>query len=266
MALPSSGSSAQEPQFKGFFVRKQSVNNLNQSKDEMKRLDEGSTVPPLPPQRVKLADAGVFVIAAIWCLIGYLLITPSIPSAIKGLALGVQLLYESYIVFDHVPVFFTNTVFTTARINYQNIRLSYFWCCEALAGWFAYLVLGAHPYVLLNTPNHLYFLFCEFYGGIVTSEYFNYGRKGMWLNFAVLWDVAIHVTCVHASFCWLLGASSAGSYIALWLAAVCAGTSWFHGEYMRLGHFLVYIVGAEHATSYRQWAALRWFCPTRTQK
>lgn len=235
----------QDPQFTGFFVRRQCVMDLDACKENMRRLAEKRTVSPLPPQRVSLADAGVLVIAAVWSTIGYLVVTPSVPSTIKLIALGMQMLYESYIVFDHVPVFFTNCVFTTARVNYQNIRSSHFWSCEAFAGWFAYLALGAHPFVLLNTPNHFFFILCEF-RGIVTAEYFNYGVKGMWLNVAVLWDVAIHVVSAHAAFCWLAGASSAGSCIALWLVAICVGTSWFHKEYMRLGHFLVHVMGEKH--------------------
>ena len=244
--------------FRGYFVRGQSYNSstMHKAQNTMRQISEGEATTPIPPQTMNYKDALVLLVAAFWSTLAYLVLDPAMSGTVKVVSVLVYLLYESYIVFDHVPVFFTNCVFTTARVNYQNIRFSCFWSCEAMAGWFAYFVLSAHPFVLSNTPNHFYFIFCEF-NGIVTSEYFNFGRKGMWLNYAVLMDVAAHVAGAHAGLGWLLdGATSA--YTIVWLAVICVGTSWFHSQYMRLAHLLVYIVGDEHATSYRKTAIYHW--------
>ena len=201
----------------------------------------------------------VLLVAAFWGLLAYLVREATVSHAAKNTAIVVYLLYESYIVFDHIPVFFTNTVFTTARFNYQNIRSSCFWSCEAMAGWFAYFVLFAHPFVLLNTPNHFYFMYAEF-NGVVTSDYFNYGRKGMWLNIAVLQDVACHVVGAHAGLSLLLGSTTL-AFTIMWTVAICAATTWFHRDYMRLAHFLVYVVGEKHANGYRKTAIYIWLFP-----
>eukprot|EP00316_Scyphosphaera_apsteinii_P001444 CAMPEP_0119315060 /NCGR_PEP_ID=MMETSP1333-20130426/34342_1 /TAXON_ID=418940 /ORGANISM="Scyphosphaera apsteinii, Strain RCC1455" /LENGTH=311 /DNA_ID=CAMNT_0007320289 /DNA_START=52 /DNA_END=987 /DNA_ORIENTATION=+ len=211
---------------------------------------------PLPPRQTTWKDfASLCAIVAFTCT--------SIPAICSGnlLATALLMLYENYIIVDHFPFFFTNTVYTTARINYEYTPVTLFWGAEAASSIIARRSAGAPAFVLGNVPNHVYFILANFFQ-VATSQYFVWGKKRMWLNVAVLFDVVCHSTNLWCYY------TIVGSRLLVPLFPSCPGwamvtalcianfafmfalTTWIHYDFMRLGHFLVYLNMAP--TSYRQ--------------
>lgn len=163
------------------FLPRQSLEDL-----KLKNPDEPEA--PLPPRQTTWKDfASVCAIVALTCM--------SIPAIRSGnlFATALLMLYENYIIVDHFPFFFTNTVYTSARINYEYTPVTLFWGTEAASSIIARRSAGAPAFVLGNVPNHIYFILANFFQ-VATSQYFVWGKKRMWLNVAVLFDVVCHST------------------------------------------------------------------------
>merc|ERR1712187_693227 len=103
-----------------------------------------------------------------------------------------MLLYEAYIVFDHFPFIFTNDVYTSARVNFENTDVTAFWGMEATSSIISYAALGSPWWVMGNIPNHVSFIFFNYYMRVATSETFQYGRKRWYLIVAVAYDISLH--------------------------------------------------------------------------
>lgn len=145
--------------------------------------------------------------------------------------------YHCYILLDHVAVFWTTELFDTAEFHFKHLSIL-FWIMEASSGALAF-ANGAHWYVLLNIPNHLFF--CRAYFLENTSQYFEWGFKPWWLNVAVMHDVIIHMLCLYAYLRRYLGRYAHHSTIAL-TAAMTIGTFLFHKDKVHLAHILIHTV------------------------
>jgi len=70
------------------------------------------------------------------------------------------IVYECYIVFDHIPFLCTNDLYTSARFNYERTGPHVFWGMEAMASIVSGLSSINAPFVVfLNLPNHFFFIF-----------------------------------------------------------------------------------------------------------
>ncbi len=107
------------------------------------------------------------------------------------------LVYECYIVFDYLPFLFTNDLYTSARVNYENLPVSLFWGLEAMASIVSYASVGTPVIVLANIPNHAFFIFANYGLRVATSKAFIWGKKGSTVRiiFRVTCDIAVHMAC-----------------------------------------------------------------------
>lgn len=154
-------------------------------------------------------------------------------------AIGVTLmvLYHCYILLDHVAVFWTTQLFETAEFHARFLHCVLFWTLElgsAILGF----ANGAYWYVLLNIPNHLFFIYSDICG-INTMEYFEWGFKPWWLNVAVVHDCLVHALCIYAYMRRYCGKYTHHFTVCL-TCAMCIGTFLYHGDKVHFAHLLVH--------------------------
>jgi len=172
------------------------------------------------------------------------------------------LIYETYIIFDHLPFMFTNDLYTSARVNYQNLSLSLFWGMEAIASVVAsQSVVNAPSMILLaNVPNHVFFMGSNYISGVATSKAFLWEKKheNLWLVGGVTMDTTIHAISLWYYIQYIAVASRKGSPLEetsllmttgattwiLWgvvMSVSILSTCWFHAPYMSWEHFALYV-------------------------
>eukprot|EP00984_Skeletonema_dohrnii_P028292 scaffold18209_cov88-Skeletonema_dohrnii-CCMP3373.AAC.6 len=106
------------------------------------------------------------------------------------------IIYESYIVFDHIPFLFTNSVYKSPRFNFTYISTIAFWGFEAIASIVSTQSLVAAPNVLLyNAVPHCFFIVANNFRGVAASKAFVVEQKKMsWVSLQVIVDSLIHCT------------------------------------------------------------------------
>jgi len=159
---------------------------------------------------------------------------------LKWIPVTIMVLYHSYIILDHSTVIFTNTLFETAEMHYRNIPLTLFWGNEWSSAIFAW-VNGASWYVLMNVPNHIFFLISNF-NGVDTSVYFEVGIKPWWLNFAVMADCSVHCACIYHWLSLVWNPKLVRDVIAPWVASMVLITLVYHQDKIHVMHALTEFV------------------------
>lgn len=104
------------------------------------------------------------------------------------------ILYESYIVFDHIPFLFTNTVYKSPRFNFTYLSTIFFWGFEAIASIVStQSVVNAPNILLYNVAPHCFFVACNNFGGLAASKSFSSEKKKTWwVYLQVTLDNSIH--------------------------------------------------------------------------
>ena len=156
------------------------------------------------------------------------------------------IIYESYIVFDHVPFLFTNELYDSPRFNFTYLSLIFFWGLEAVASIVATQSnVGAPKLLLYNVAPHSFFIFANSILEKATSNAFSgSAQKKGWIFLQVGVDNAIHGIClwyhlVHLSSiagmgaCLLVPLLSWVSLVSLMILLTC----WVHKRHMSWSHF-----------------------------
>jgi len=159
---------------------------------------------------------------------------------LKWIPVTTMVLYHSYIILDHSTVIFTNTLFETAEMHYRNIPLTLFWGNEWSSAILAWLN-GAPWYVLMNVPNHIFFLISNF-NGVDTSVYFEVGIKPWWLNFAVMADCSVHCACIYHWLSHVWNPKLVRRVVAPWVASMVLITLVYHQDKIHVMHALTEFV------------------------
>jgi len=155
------------------------------------------------------------------------------------------IVYQCYIIFDHIPFLCTNDLYTSARFNYEHTSLQLFWGMEAMDSVVSALsVVGAPAIVWMNLPNHFFFIVSNYFKQIATSKAFTWERKAVswWLIPAVAMD-----TCIHAinMRCHLMNLLEERWMVAtVWwtlMVSMTVLTVWFHREFIAWEHFMLYL-------------------------
>ena len=154
------------------------------------------------------------------------------------------IVYECYIVFDHIPFLCTNDLYTSARFNYERTGPHVFWGMEAMASIVSGLSSINAPFVVfLNLPNHFFFIFSNYYRKIATSKAFTWERKAVspWLLAAVGMDIVIHGINLRYHLAYLMDSSF--MVMSTWwslMVTMTVMTVYFHREFIAFEHFLLY--------------------------
>jgi len=189
----------------------------------------------LPMKVPDLANAhlvGIPLILSLFCNIHSLLKTNW-----RVIGVALMVFYHCYILLDHVAVFWTTQLFETAEFHFRFLHCVLFWTLESGSALLGY-VNGAHWYVLLNVPNHLFFIWSDV-SGINTSAYFEWGFKPWWLNVAVVHDCLVHALCIYAHTRKYFGKYT--HHITVFLTGtMCIGTFLFHGDKVHFAHLVVH--------------------------
>lgn len=181
------------------------------------------------------------------------------------------ILYESYIIFDHIPFLFTNGLYDSPRFNYLYLSLIMFWGMEACASIVCTLsVVGAPKILLYNVLPHTFFIFANYVRKAATSYAFvpdESGVKKWWIFLQVVFDNTIHCVSlwyhlVHVSN--IPGMEIYPSPFVSWLVlftSMVLLTFWVHKKWMSWANFfnplLSLIDHAIHAI-YCAFDALHW--------
>mmetsp|Transcript_23441 Transcript_23441/g.32865 ORF Transcript_23441/g.32865 Transcript_23441/m.32865 type:complete len:225 (+) Transcript_23441:47-721(+) len=103
------------------------------------------------------------------------------------------IIYESYIVFDHIPFLFTNSVYKSPRFNFMYLSTIFFWGFEAIASIVSTQSLVNAPAILLyNVAPHSFFVACNNFCGVAASKSFLAEKKTWWVYLQVIVDNIIH--------------------------------------------------------------------------
>lgn len=72
------------------------------------------------------------------------------------------ILYEVYIIFDHIPFLFTRELYASPKFNFEHVPLTLFWGMEASASIVGCFSSVGAPYILLyNVVPHLAFIYAN---------------------------------------------------------------------------------------------------------
>lgn len=157
------------------------------------------------------------------------------------------ILYESYIIFDHIPFLFTSSLYDSPRFNYLYLSLIMFWGMEACASIVATLsVVGAPKILLYNVLPHTFFIYANYVRKAATSYAFiadSTGVKKWWIFLQVMFDNTIHVVSlwyhlVHVSN--ISGMEHYPSPLVTWVMLfilMVLLTIWVHKKHMSWCHF-----------------------------
>jgi hypothetical protein len=114
------------------------------------------------------------------------------------------IIYESYILFDHIPFLFTNNVYKSPRFNFTYTSTIFFWGLEAIASIVSTQSLVTAPKVLLyNVVPHCFFILANNFRGAAASKAFVAEQKKMrWISLQVMVDSLIHCMrlCYHLKY------------------------------------------------------------------
>lgn len=157
------------------------------------------------------------------------------------------ILYESYIIFDHIPFLFTSGLYDSPRFNYLYLSLIMFWGMEACASVVATCsMVGAPKILLYNVLPHTFFIFANYVRKAATSYAFipdSTGVKKWWIFLQVTFDNTIHGVSlwyhlVHISN--ISGMEHYPSPLISWLilfTSMVLLTTWVHKKHMSWCHF-----------------------------
>ncbi len=106
------------------------------------------------------------------------------------------IIYESYIVFDHIPFLFTNNVYKSPRFNFTYLSTVFFWGLESIASIVSTQSLVNAPIALLyNVAPHCFFIAANNFRGAAASKAFvAEQKKTWWVSLQVMVDILIHST------------------------------------------------------------------------
>mmetsp|Transcript_69364 Transcript_69364/g.103191 ORF Transcript_69364/g.103191 Transcript_69364/m.103191 type:complete len:244 (+) Transcript_69364:298-1029(+) len=154
------------------------------------------------------------------------------------------IVYESYIIFDHIPFFFTNTVYKSPKFNFTYLSSIFFWGFEAIASIVStQSVVNAPNILLYNVVPHCFFVACNNFSGVAASKSFSSEKKKTWWVYV---QVAID-NIIHSASLWyhleyllrqVLGTDT--STWATWAGLIVAMlilTYWVHKDEMSIQHF-----------------------------
>lgn len=158
------------------------------------------------------------------------------------------IVYENYIVFDHVPFLFTNSVYKSPRFNFTYLSTVFFWGLEAVASIVATQShVGAPSVLLYNVLPHCFFIAANNFNGKAASKAFiAEERKTWWVYVQVMVDIIIHGICLWYHLKYLVTGGSETECIFTVLSlfviltiSMCFLTYMVHMDEMRSGYFLV---------------------------
>jgi len=147
------------------------------------------------------------------------------------------IIYECYIVFDHAPFMFTNSVYKSPSFNYRYINLIFFWGLEAVACIVAtQSLVGAPPILLYNAMPHCFFVGAHINQTATSKAFLPSVMKTWWVYTQVVMDNIIHLVCLwhHLNYVFA-GSDWYTSPLVLWTVLVGAMlllTCWVHGDEM----------------------------------
>ena len=157
------------------------------------------------------------------------------------------IIYESYIVFDHVPFLFTNGVYKSPRFNFTYLSTIFFWGLEAVASIVATQShVGAPSFLLYNVVPHCCFIAANNFNGKAASKAFvAEERKTWWVYVQVIIDNIIHGICLWYHLKYVFSGAremefnlSVLSFVSL-TSSMCFLTYLVHRDEMSLSYFLV---------------------------
>ncbi len=103
------------------------------------------------------------------------------------------IVYESYILFDHVPFLFTDTLYDSPSFNYRRLSVFFFWGLEAVASIVSTMSkVGAPKILLYNVAPHMFFVAANYVRCAATSNAFLGKKKTWWIFLQVIIDTVIH--------------------------------------------------------------------------
>lgn len=181
----------------------------------------------------------------IWCTLLAVIAKESI-DALNNSSIPMTLIwiiYESYIIFDHVPFLFTNTLYDSPRFNYTYISPFFFWGLEAVASIVATQSdVGAPKWILYNVVPHCFFISAEHIIGAATSNAFS-GEKNGYIFLQVMLDIAIHGISLWYHLVYLLYITEMTIFLLPQLllltlvSSMILLTYWVHARHMSWSHF-----------------------------
>jgi len=163
------------------------------------------------------------------------------------------IIYECYIVFDHVPFMFTNSVYKSPGFNYKYINLIFFWGLEAVACIVAtQSLVGAPPILLYNAAPHFFFVGAHINQTATSKAFLPSIMKTWWIYAQVAVDNIIHLVCLwyHLKYVFA-GADWYTSPLVLWsvlVGAMLLLTYWVHGDEMSFSNLFA-VSGANKSMS-----------------
>jgi len=136
------------------------------------------------------------------------------------------IIYESYIVFDHIPFLFTNNVYKSPRFNFTYLSSVFFWGLESIASIVSTQSLVNAPIALLyNVAPHCFFIAANSTGAAASKAFVAEQKKTWWVSLQVMVDILIHSTSL-----------------------------WYHLKYMLSSHVAFHQI--EGASPWLYWSAL----------
>lgn len=182
-----------------------------------------------------------------WFVVIFLVATISILALNAGyLAASIfWIVYECYIVFDHGPFLFTDTVYKSPAFNYRRINLIFFWGMEAVACIVATLSDVGAPYILLyNAAPHFFFVGAHVNQTATSKAFVPSQMKTWWISAQVAIDNVIHLICLWYQLKYIsTGFVPLLSWIGL-VGSMVVLTLWFHADEMSLSYLFV-VAGTE---------------------
>lgn len=118
-------------------------------------------------------------------------------------ASGLWILYQVYILFDHLPFPFTVKLYASPRFNYKYVSLLFFWGLEGVSAIVATRSQVRAPWILLyNCVPHSAFIYSNYGRSTPTAAAFVGDRK-WYITCQVLIDNCIHIASLwyHIRFC-----------------------------------------------------------------
>ena len=157
--------------------------------------------------------------------------------------------YEFYIIFDHVPFLFTNSVYKSPAWNFTHLSTVFFWGMEAIACIIATQSNVQAPLILIyNAFPHLFFIVANNFNGAAASKSFvEEQKKTWWVYTQVIIDHITHGTCMWYHLKYLvsqyviidLHLGMMLEYVWMWLiVAACLLTYYVHKDEMSMKYFL----------------------------
>lgn len=165
-------------------------------------------------------------------------------NALNGGYIAASLLwivYESYIVFDHLPFLFTQTVYKSPSFNYRYISPIFFWGLESAACIVAtQSIVGAPSILLYNAGPHMFFVVAHINETATSKAFEPENMKVWWVCLQVAVDNSIHLTCLWHHVKYVTTATGLDCSLALWINLVTSMillTYWVHRDEVSWKYF-----------------------------